>query len=52
MTNDGTEPQFYSSGAVSGGYTVLRTPWRKSIFFGGLALAVIVAAAFKLHGSR
>ena len=51
MTNDGTEPKFYSSGAVSGGYTVLRTPWRKAIFL-GVSPRRDRRPVFTLHGGR
>lgn len=37
------EPKVYTAQDVSQGYTVLNTPLRKTIFFGGMILAVLVA---------
>ena len=49
--DDGHEkPTVLTGEQASQGYTVLRTPLRKAIFIGGLALFVVLVVFFSLYG--
>ncbi len=52
MAANETEQKVSSAEEVGGDETILRTPLRKAVFLGGLALALIVGLFLSLHGGR